>query len=116
MSKPLEDPETEHFYKLSYFFIPIPMVLGLIFAGYVLITEDSRNQSYCAVAKHEVAYQKASLQASDFISLESIALNLCKDKDDDIDGGDGRSHGRVHWFVCKGTSCGKHWKTLLAQP
>ncbi|MDQ6989704.1 MAG: hypothetical protein Q9M19_07460 [Mariprofundaceae bacterium] len=116
MNQSTQDPETERFYKLSYFIIPIPMLLGLAFAAYVLMTEDSRNLSYCTVSKSEQAYQKPILQAVDFVSHEAISLNLCKDKDENIDAGDGQLQGRVHWFVCKGTTCGPHWQTLLALP
>ncbi len=116
MNQPPQDPETERFYKLSYIFIPIPMVLGLVFAAYVLITEDSRNLSYCTVAKEAHFYQQNILNADNFDYHEAISLNLCKDKDEEIDDADGHLQGRVHWFICKGTTCGPHWETLLAQP
>jgi len=106
----------DHSFRMIYYIIPIPMILGLAFAAYVLITEDSRNQSFCTVAKNEAAYQQSPLQESDFMSHEAISLNLCKDKDTDLDNNDGQIKGRVHWYVCKGTVCGKHWKELLAQP
>jgi len=110
-----KDPETERFYKISYFIIPIPIIAGLIFAAYVLITEDSRNEAFCATAKSENSYLKMPLDKSDFISLDDTTLDVCKDRDDDIDGGDGYKLGQVRWFVCKGTICGKGWETILSQ-
>jgi len=116
MSNIPEDKETERFYSLSYFVIPIPMILGLAFAVYVLITEDSRNIAYCTVAKQENAYHQTILDEYAFEFRQAISLNLCKDKDDLLDDGDGQLTGRVHWFVCKGTVCGRGWETILAQP
>jgi len=110
-----KDPETERFYKISYFIIPIPIIAGLIFAAYVLITEDSRNEAFCVTAKSESNFLKMPLEKSDFISLDDTTLDVCKDKDDDIDDGDGYKSGKVRWFVCKGTSCGKGWETILSQ-
>jgi len=116
MTKIKEDKETERFYSLSYFVIPIPMILGIIFAVYVLITEDSRNLSYCVVAKTTSSYQHQTLTESDFISHQAITLDLCKDKDSALDHSDGRTDGLVRWFVCGGTVCGKAWEKHLAQP
>ncbi len=115
MTQAPKDKETERFYKLSYFIIPLPMIAGVLFAGYVLITEDSRNQAYCTVGKSNTVYQQSVLNEDDFISRESISLNLCKDKDDAIDDGDGIKAGRVQWFVCKGTTCGPGWQTTLSR-
>lgn len=114
MSNTKQDKDTERFYNISYFIIPIPIVLGLIFAVYVLATEDSRNLSYCITAKNIAAYQHTPLNEDDFIYLEAITLDICKNHDDAIDNGDGRSTGKVRWFVCKGTVCGKGWETILA--
>jgi len=114
MSNTKQDKDTERFYKISYFIIPIPIVLGLIFAVYVLVTEDSRNKSFCITAKNIDVYQKTPLNEKDFTHLEAIPLDICKNHDDDIDDGDGRSAGKVRWFVCKGTVCGKGWETILA--
>lgn len=111
-----EDKDTERFYKLSYIIIPLPMVAGVIFAAYVLLTEDSRNQAYCTIATSPNAYQQATLQEDDFDYRESITLDVCKDKDDATDNGDGRTSGLVRWFVCKGTVCGKGWESILARP
>jgi len=114
MSNTKQDKDTERFYNISYFIIPIPIVLGLIFAVYVLVTEDSRNLSYCITAKNIAAYQHTPLNEDDFMYLEAITLDICKNHDDEIDNGDGRSTGKVRWFVCKGTVCGKGWETILA--
>jgi len=108
------DKETERFYKISYFIIPLPIIAGLIFAGWVLKTEDSRDQSYCVIAKSAAAYNKTKLEEHDFIYRESITLDICKDKDEANDDGDGRKSGKVRWFVCKGTTCGPGWQTSLA--
>ncbi|MDQ7004137.1 MAG: hypothetical protein Q9N67_04140 [Ghiorsea sp.] len=113
MNKPVKDKETERFYNISYFVIPIPMVLGLIFAVYVLLTEDERTDSFCTVAKTEHAYANMPLQESDFSYLEKVTLNICKDKDDAIDQSDGRLSGKVRWYVCRGTVCGAGWKNVL---
>ena len=115
MSTQQTDKDTERFYKLSYLIIPIPLVLGLIFAVYVLATEDSRNLSFCTTAANESAYAKQPLQAQDFKTYEAISLNLCKDKDDLIDDSDGRTLGKVRWFICKGTVCGPGWETFLSR-
>jgi len=115
MDNSKQHKETERFYSLSYLIIPLPMVAGLIFAAYVLLTEDARNATYCVVAELESAYLKKPLQSSDFISQEENTLDICKDSDDDIDHGDGRLQGKVRWFICKGTSCGPGWNTILSQ-
>ena len=115
MTDAKKDKDTERFYKLSYFIIPLPMIAGVVFAAYVLITEDSRNQSYCVVAQSSNAYNKQPLEALDFNYQESITLDICKDKDDTIDDGDGRANGQVRWFVCKGTVCGQGWETILSK-
>ncbi len=110
------DKETERFYNISYFVIPLPILAGLTFAAWVLITEDSRDLSYCVIAHTEAAYHKAILDARDFESRDAMTLDLCKAKDDAIDDGDGRTSGKVHWFICKGTTCGPNWEKALAQP
>ncbi len=110
------DKETERFYHISYWIIPLPMLAGLGFAAWVLLTEDSRDLSYCVVAHTEAAYHKPTLDAQDFESREAMTLDICKAKDDTIDNGDGRTSGKVHWFICKGTTCGPDWENALAQP
>ncbi|MDX8388056.1 MAG: hypothetical protein R8M46_05930 [Ghiorsea sp.] len=107
--------ETERFYKISYFIIPIPMIAGAIFAVYVLLTEDSRTTSYCTTASHVEAYQNNPLQDQDFVNRDEMQLDICKDNDDLIDDGDGRLEGKVRWFTCKGTSCGPGWDTILVK-
>ncbi len=108
--------ETERFYHISYWIIPLPMLAGLGFAAWVLLTEDSRDLSYCVIAHDASAYHKATLHAQDFEYQKAITLDLCKDKDDAIDDGDGRTSGKVRWFICKGTTCGPGWEKALAQP
>ena len=115
MSNQKQDRDTERFYKFSYLIIPLPMIAGAIFAIYVLLTEDSRNESFCAVANSLEAYQKQPLDSNDFASTESVTLDLCKDKDDALDEGDGRTKGLVRWYVCKGTICSQGWQQLLGK-
>jgi len=115
MSNQKQDRDTERFYKLSYLIIPLPMVAGVIFAGYVLLTEDSRNQSFCAVANTVSAYSHKPISINAFSSAESITLDICKEKDQTIDQGDGRDKGLVRWYVCKGTVCGQGWEKILGQ-
>ena len=110
------DKRTKRFYKTSYWVIPLPMLAGLGFAVWVLLTEDSRDLSYCVIAHSASAYHQATLNARDFTYREAITLDICKDKDDAIDDGDGRTSGKVRWFVCKGTTCGPGWEKALAQP
>ncbi|MDQ6977168.1 MAG: hypothetical protein Q9M75_03550 [Ghiorsea sp.] len=95
MSNTKQDKDTERFYNISYFIVPIPMVLGLIFAVYVLATEDSRNLSYCITAKSIAAYQQTPLNEKDFTHLEAVTLDICKNHDDDVDDGGGRGAGKV---------------------
>lgn len=109
------DKETERFYNISYFVIPIPMIAGAIFAAYVLVTEDARTTSYCTTASNIQAYQKTPLQDEDFILREKNTLDICKDQDQAVDQSDGRKSGKVRWFVCKGTSCGPGWETILSE-
>jgi hypothetical protein len=109
------DKETERFYNISYFIIPIPILAGLAFAAWVLITEDSRDQSYCVIASSASAYKKDILQAPDFTYRESITLDICKEKDEAIDDSDGRKSGKVRWFICKGTTCGPDWEHALVE-
>ncbi len=110
-----KDKDTERFYNLSYIIIPLPMIAGAFFAAYVLITEDSRNDSFCATAIHIDAYQQKPLQEQNFLSLEKVTLDICKDRDNNIDNGDGRMVGKVRWYVCKGTICGPNWENILNQ-
>jgi hypothetical protein len=115
MSVVKKDKETERFYNISYFIIPIPMIAGAIFAVYVMFTEDSRTTSFCTVANQTSVYQKSPLQRNDFSSFEEMTLDICKDKDYTLDDGDGRTNGKVRWFTCKGTICGPGWEKFLAE-
>jgi len=115
MSDLKKDKETERFYKISYFVIPLPLIAGLIFSAWVLITEDSRDRTFCATAKDTFAYEHPLLNKLDFEDLQSNTLDICKDIDSEIDGGDGRTLGKVRWFVCKGTTCGPGWEKNLAR-
>jgi len=114
MDNQKQDKETERFYKLSYLVIPLPLIAGLIFSAWVLITEDSRDKTFCATAKDSSAYTKKTLNREDFIDLQTNTLDICKDIDDEVDDGDGRLLGKVRWFVCKGTTCGPGWEKSLA--
>lgn len=107
--------EPEHFYRLSYILIPLPIIASVIFMIYVWVIKDTQVISYCAVAQDAKAYQRDKLQAADFQSLESVTLDVCKKWDDEWDAGDGRTSGLVRWFICDGTTCGPGWEKVLKQ-
>ncbi len=102
-------------YKHSYMLLPIPIVASGMFAAYVVYTGDDKIDAYCTIAKHEAAYGQQQLKDYDFEYRAKETLAMCKAKDKDLDQADGRNHGRVRWFTCKGTTCGPGWENFLAE-
>jgi len=105
-------------YRLSYLIIPLPMIAGLILAGYAYTTKDQRTDCFCAVASESQDYAKHLIEQKKFQQLKPMTVAQCRVLDDEIDGqtdGVGRSDGRVRWFVCTGMSCGPGWENILAE-
>jgi len=102
-------------YRWSYILMPIPMLAGLMVAAYIYTTKDDRVVCYCVSASHAQVYNKRPLQAVDFEQRQQMPLQQCRLQDESLDAGDGRSQGRVRWFVCTGMSCGPGWETILAE-
>jgi len=102
-------------YRWSYILIPLPMLLGVVLAAYAYLTEEDHIDCYCVVAAQSQAYAIQPLQDVEFGRREEMTVSQCRQLDDAIDGDDGRSLGRVRWFVCTGMSCGPGWKGILAE-
>ncbi len=110
-----KDKNTERFYKISYFLIPVPMIAFGIVAIYMSTTADTHIDTFCTISTQASDYKKEPLQREDFKLLEEMTLDYCKKNDANIDQGDGREQGRVRWFECRGTSCGPGWQNFLVE-
>ena len=102
-------------YRWSYILIPLPMLAGLVLASYAYLTEEDHIDCFCTVAMQAQAYAERPLQEADFEQREEMVVSQCRQLDDAIDADDGRSLGRVRWFVCIGMSCGPGWQNILAE-
>ena len=100
--------------KWPYLIMATPLLAGIALALFAFITTDSHRPCYCVQA----------IKASDYALLPDdirgikyhfkSMLDKCKDLDQELDHGDGRTAGVIRWINCTGTACGKDWPELFA--
>ncbi|MDQ7001779.1 MAG: hypothetical protein Q9N02_03720, partial [Ghiorsea sp.] len=66
MNNMKQDKQTERFYKISYFIIPIPMIGFAVIAAYMSITGDRNIDAFCTISTQAADYQQNPLHREDF--------------------------------------------------
>lgn len=109
----VHEPESS---RWPYLIIAMPLLASIAFALYAYVTTDSHQPCYCVQATDASDYALLPNETSGIQHHFKSMLDACKELDQDIDHGDGRTAGRVRWVICGGTACGKNWPELFALP
>lgn len=112
---PSEEKSINRRYRISYILMPLPMVAAAMIAAYIYINKDVDTDSYCVVASSAAHYQRLPENDTLFEQHQKMKLPECQALDEQLDHSDGRTAGKVRWFVCTGMSCGPQWQQILAQ-
>ena len=93
--------------------IATPLLASMVFASYAYITTDSHRPCYCVQAATASDYDLLPDDTHGIKRHFKSMLDKCKDLDQQLDQGDGRTAGVIRWINCTGTACGKDWPELF---